>query len=146
VATVASDKITYLLAKKVVDFSADTSKIALMASGFVFNPATQMAYADISASELPTANGYTAGGATLAGVTVTQDDTNFRTVVSWNNVSWTASGGSIGPTPGAIIYDSTVTTPTASPIIGYIDFGGNQTQVSGGTATIANIAFRIRKP
>ena len=44
---------------------------------------------------------------------------------------------------GAIIFDDTVTTPTADPIIGYIDFGGEQTQADGGVATISSIKVRI---
>jgi hypothetical protein len=74
---------------------------------------------------------------------VTEDDTDDRTEVTWTNPSWTAAGGSIGPTPGAIIFDDTVTVPTADPIIGYIDFGGDQTQVDGGVATIANVEFDL---
>ena len=133
--TEASNKIKFLLAKKAIDFSADTFKIILMQSGFVFNKDTHEGYANVSASELGTGNGYTAGGFTLSGVTVTEDDTNDRCEVAWNNASWTASGGPIGPSPGAIIYDDTVTTPTADPVIGYIDFGGNQSQAGGGVAT-----------
>ena len=142
-ATEASNKIKFLLAKKAIDFSADTFKIILMQSGFVFNKDTHEGYANVSASELGTGNGYTAGGVTLSGVTVTEDDTNDRCEVAWNNASWTASGGPIGPSPGAIIYDDTVTTPTADPVIGYIDFGGNQSQADGGVATISNIKFRV---
>ena len=138
-----SNKIKYLLATKAIDFANDTFKIILMATGFTFDIDTHHGYADVSASELGTANGYTAGGNTLAGVAVTEDDTDDRTEVTWNNTTWTASGGSIGPTPGAIIYDDTVTSPTADPIVGYIDFGGDQTQSDGGVATIANIEFRI---
>ena len=142
-ATEASNKIKFLLVKKNVDFSADTFKIILMQSGFVFNKDTHEGYANVSANELGTGNGYTVGGATLAGVVVTEDDTNDRCDVAWNNATWTASGGTIGPTPGAIIFDDTPTTPTADPIVGYIDFGGNQSQADGGVATISNIKFRV---
>ena len=142
-ATSASNKIKYLLATGVIDFSNDTFKIILMQSGFTFNKDTHHGYADVSASELPTGNGYTAGGATLSGVAVTEDDTDDRTEITWNNASWTASTGAIGPSPGAIIYDDTVTTPTADPIVGYIDFGGDQTQADGGTATVSGIEVRL---
>jgi len=138
--TEPSNKIKYLLATKAIDFANDTFKIALMQTGFTFNKDTHHGYANISASELSTANGYTAGGNTLAGVAVTEDDTDDRTEVVWNNTTWTASGGSIGPTPGAIIYDDTVAD---DPIVGYIDFGGDQTQANGGAATISNIEVRL---
>lgn len=142
-ASTASNKIKYLLATKAIDFANDTFKIILMQTGFTFDKDTHHGYADVSANELATGNGYTAGGATLSGVAVTEDDTDDRTEITWNNATWTASGGSIGPSPGAIIYDDTVTTPTADPVVGYIDFGGDQTEADGGTATIANIEVRI---
>ncbi|MCK4525979.1 hypothetical protein KAW18_01305 [candidate division WOR-3 bacterium] len=114
-----------------------------MATGFTFNKDTHHGYADVSASELANGNGYSTGGNTLAGVAVTEDDTDDWTEVTWDNTSWTASGGAIGPSPGAIIYDDTPTSPQADPIIGYIDFGGDQTQADGGVASIANIEVRI---
>jgi len=138
-----TNKCLYLVAKKVIDFSADSFKIILMKSGFVFNRGTHHAYADVSANELSTGYGYTQNTKTLSGVTVTEDDTNNRCSVTWSNVTWTASGGSIGPTPGAIIFDDTVTTPIADPIVGYIDFGGEQTEADGGVATITGIEFRL---
>ncbi len=137
-ASQASNKIKYLLATKAINFASDTFKIILMATGFVFNRATHETYADVSASELATGNGYTAGGATLTGVAVTEDDTNHKAAITWSNPSWTASGGSIGPAAGAIIYDDTISSPVADPIVGYIDFGGDQIQVAGGAFTIAS--------
>lgn len=139
-ASTASNKIKYLLATKAIDFLNDSFKIILMQSGFVFNKDTHHQYSDVSASELSTGNGYTANSKTLAGVAVTEDDTDDRTEITWSNVTWTASGGSIGPTPGAIIFDDTVAN---DPIVGYIDFGGDQTQADGGTATISNVEVRI---
>lgn len=142
-ATEASNKLKFLLASKVIDFANDSFKIILMQSGFVFNKDTHHGYADVSGSELATGNGYIANSKTLSGVSVTENDTDDRCEITWSNVTWTASGGSIGPTPGAIIFDDTVSSPTADPIIGYIDFGGDQTQADGGTATISNIEVRI---
>jgi len=130
----------YLLCTKAIDFSGDTFKIILMQSGFTFDEDAHELYADVVASELSTGNGYTQGTKALAGVTVTKDETDERIEITWSNVTWTASGGSIGPTPGAIIYDDTVVD---DPIIGYLDFGGDQTQADGGTATISNIEFRL---
>ena len=142
-ATGPSNKIKYLLAIGAIDFSTDTFKMILMATGFVFNKDTHEGYADVLGSELPTGNGYTVGGKPLTGVAVVENDTDDRADITYNNVTWTASGGPIGPSPGAIIFDDTVTTPIADPILGYIDFGGDQTQADGGVATIANLAARI---
>lgn len=139
-ATEVSNKIKYLLATGAIDFANDSFKIILMQSGFTFNKDTHHQYSDVSASELGTGNGYTANSKTLAGVAVTEDDTDDRTEVTWSNVTWTASGGAIGPTPGAIIFDD---DHADDAIVGYIDFGGDQTQADGGVATISGIELRI---
>ena len=141
-ASTAANHVKYLIATKAINFLTDvTFKITLMNTGFTFNKDTHHGYADVSASELATGFGYIQNTKTLAGVAVTEDDITFdATRVTWNNVTWTAAAGSIGPTPGAIIFDDSV---AADPIIGYIDFGGDQTQVDGGIATIANLEFRI---
>ena len=117
-----------------------------MAEGFVFNRVSHQGYADVSEYELPTGNGYLQNTKVLTGVVVTENDTDNRTEISWNNASWAASGGSIGPVVGAIILDSTITTPVANAIVGYVDFGEAQTQADGGIATIANISFGSTPP
>lgn len=139
-ATEVSNRLKYLMASGSINFSSDSFKIILMQSGFTFNKDTHHAYADVSASELATGNGYTANTKTLGGETITEDDTDDRTEITWPNVTWTASGGPIGPTPGAIIFDD---TEASDSIVGYIDFGGDQTQADGGVATISNIELRI---
>lgn len=139
-ATAASNHIKYLLATKAIDFANDVFKIALMDTGFTYDKDTHAEWADVSGSELADGNGYSTGGNTLGGVAVAEDDTDDRAEVTWNNTTWTASGGVIGPTPGAIIRDNTVAN---EPIVGYIDFGGEKSQADGGTATVSNIEVRI---
>lgn len=136
-ATTLSNKCKYLLLKKIIDFSADTFKASLMSAGFVYNKATHQVYADVSASELATALGYTAGGATLAGVSVSQDDVLNAGKVTWSNPSWVATGGTLSAA-GMIIYNDTVAAPVAKPVIGYIDFATLQSTIDGGTFTVAN--------
>ena len=139
-ATKISQRILYLMATKAVDFANDSFIIILMQSGFVFNITTHKTYANVSASELGTAYGYTVKTKALTGVTVTQDDTLWQLRVTWANPQWTASGGAIGPVSGAIIIDDTVAN---DPIVEYIDFGGDNTEPDGGVFTIANIKFQI---
>jgi len=129
-----------LLLKMEIDFDVDTFKVILMQSGYVFNRATHEGYADVSSSELATAYGYTAAGETLSGATVSQDDTNNAGVVTWGNVSWNVSGGDLTAS-GAIIYDD---THSGKAIVGYIDFGGDQTTLNGGVATIANPKVQLK--
>jgi hypothetical protein len=120
----------------------DTFKIILMQSGFVFNPVTHLSYADVSASELPTANGYTAGGITLTGVALAYDATDDRVELSHANATFTASGGSLVAS-GAIIFDDTTDTGASDDysdvIVSYKDAGGDITAVDGTPIVITNI-------
>ena len=147
-ASEVGNKAKYCLSVGDIDFSSDSFKIILMDTGFSFNEDTDHQYSDVSGDELATGNGYTQDTKTLAGVSVTEDDTDDRVEITWNNVTWTASSGDIGPTPGAIIYDDTVTSSgtatTADPVIGFIDFGTTEiTQEDGGTLTLKNIQLNI---
>lgn len=121
-----------------IDMDANTFRIILMASGFVFNKDTHQNLSNISANELGAGNGYSTGGQVLAGVNVVKDDTNDRSRVTWNDVTWNASGGAIGPSPGAAIYKDTG-TPSTSTIVGYLDFGGDQTANDGAPFIVRNI-------
>lgn len=136
----APNHIKYLIACGSIGFLGDTFKIILMATGFVFDVDAHTKYADVVGSELPTLYGYTRGTKTLSGVTLAENDVDDQCNVTWDPVTWTAAGGSIGPTPGAIIYDDS--DPDDS-IVGYIDFGTEYTQVDGGTATLTDIEVRI---
>lgn len=122
---------------------SDTHKMILMATGFTFNIDTHDGYANISASELANGNGYTTGGATMSGLAIAVDDVNDRADATWSNVVWTASGGSIGPSPAAVIYDDTQTTPIADINLGDIAFGSDQTATDGGTFTVSTPTLRV---
>ena len=87
----------------------DVYKMILMKPGFVFDKANHHCYADVSASEMITAFGYTVGGSVLAGVSLTIDDVEERAELAWNNIQWTATGG-ILTISGAIIIDDTLNT------------------------------------
>ena len=90
--------------------------------------------------EIPTGNGYSQNGVLLTGQTVTEDDTNNRAEMTCNNIDFSASGGAVGPTPGVILYDDTVSEKT---IIGYLDFGGDQTIADGNKLRLQNVRIRI---
>jgi hypothetical protein len=136
----ASNKIKYLLATGAINFSTNSFKIILMVSGFVFNKDTHHAYANVIASELASGFGYLQGTKALAGVAVTEDDTNDICSVIWSNVTWTAAAGAIGPVSGAIIFDD---TEASDSIVGYIDFGGDLTQADGGVLTLSGVSVTI---
>ena len=85
---------------------------------------------DIS-GELSTANGYTSGGATVT-VTSSAQSSGLYTLIA-TDVTWTASGGSIGPFRYAVFYNDTATN---DELIGYIDYGYSITVASGQTFTL----------
>ena len=128
----------YKLLTAGINFSSNTFKARLMASGYVFNRLTHKKWADVSASELAGINGYTTGGVSLSGVAVTESDTYNKCTVTWNDPTWVASGGNIGPSAGLMIVDD---TDSDKCIVQYMPFSPEQTQPSGGTFTGHNVAF-----
>jgi hypothetical protein len=89
--------------------------------------------------ELATGNGYTQDTKVLASPVVTEDNVNHYTNCTFDDITWLASGGIIGPSPGAILYDDTTTENT---IIGYIDFDGDESRTAGLDLDIKNIELR----
>jgi hypothetical protein len=89
--------------------------------------------------ELATGNGYTQDSKTAGTTTVALDNNNNYANCTFPTVTWTASGGDIGPTPGAIIYDD---THASDVIVGYLDFGGDETRNDTETLDIQNGEIR----
>jgi hypothetical protein len=83
-------------------------------------------------ADLSTANGYTAGGASIGTITGSQTSGTFK-FVGGTDPAWTASGGSIGPFRYAVLYNDTSAT---KPLIGYWDYGSSITLASGNTFTV----------
>jgi hypothetical protein len=83
-------------------------------------------------ADLSTANGYTAGGATVGTITGSQTSGTFK-FVGGTDPAWTASGGSIGPFQYAVLYNSTSGT---LPLIGWWDYGTAITLTNGNTFTV----------
>ncbi len=128
------------LAKKKIDYSADTFKAILMKTTFTYDPDTDDTYSDVSSDELATGNGYTAGGQALTGVTVTRNNTLNSCEIRWDDATWTASGGSITH-GGAIIFDDTTTDDT---IIYHIS-SGTITVGSGASYSLDNVGVDIKQ-
>lgn len=139
-AGIIANNFRVLVANGSVDFDGNTFKAIAMKEGFVFNRTTHDLYADVSSYEVNNGYGYTTGGVTLSGIAIAQNDTDNRADITWNNITWTADGGDVGPIVGVCIYDDSI---TGDPIVGYLDFGGSYTVADGGTGTIANVKFRI---
>ena len=111
---------------KEVDFDSDTIKVALLSSSYTPNQDTHDYWDDVSAYEV-SGTGYTAGGATLANKSVTYNSSTNVTKFDADDVSWTSSTITARY---AVIYDATGTAST-SALIGYVDFGSDQSSSSG---------------
>jgi len=100
----------------------DTLKIALYTGNATLNESTT---AYTTSNEI-TGTGYTAGGATITGVTV--NSSGYTAYVSFNNPSWPSASFTAR---AALIYNSS----KANRSIAVLDFGSNKT-VSSNTFTI----------
>lgn len=88
-----------------VNLSSDTAKVALMAEGFSFDPASHDTYSDVSASELSAGDGYTAGGATLTVQSAwARDDVNDLASIQWADQVFETTGADWAGVDGAIFY------------------------------------------
>jgi hypothetical protein len=111
---------------KEVDFDTDTIKVALLSSSYTPNQDTDDYFNDVSTYEV-TGTGYTAGGATLASKTVGYTAGTNVTKFDAADVSWTSSTITARY---AVVYVATGTSST-SALIGYVDFGSDQSSSSG---------------
>lgn len=109
------------IANKVHNLGSDTLKVMLSNTAPV---ATNAVKADIT--EIAAGNGYTAGGTQATLVSSTQSSGTYT--LKLNNVTFTASVGSIGPFRYCVLYNS---TPVAGNLIGYYDYGTALTITAG---------------
>ena len=107
--------------------AGDTYKINLYTTLTFDATATTKAAAESGATQVSTAFGYTQDTKTLAGVATSVATTNDAKFDA-DDVTWSASGGSITASK-ALIYND---TDTNDPPVAYIDFDGSQ---SAGTGT-----------
>jgi hypothetical protein len=106
-----------------IDLNTDTFKVMLCTSSYT--PSKLHNRRDDITNEV-TGTGYSAGGATLANVTVTQDDTNDLAKfdaddVVWSNATITARY--------AVIYKSRGGAASADELVKVFDFGTDQSSV-----------------
>lgn len=112
---------------KEIDYDSDTIKVALLTSAYTPAQTTHDYYDDVVGSEV-SGTGYTAGGQTLASKTVTQDTANKVTIIDAADVTWASSTITARY---AVIYDDTPSTNATKPLLGYVDFGSDQSSSNG---------------
>ena len=113
---------------KEVDFDSDTIKVALLTSSYSPNQDTHDYFDDVNTYEVSGATGYTAGGITLSSKTSTYDSANNVIILDAADVTWSSSTITARY---AVVYDDSPATNGTKPLIGYVDFGSDQSSTNG---------------
>jgi len=117
-----------------------TFKAILMNTSFAFDRDAHATLADVTASQIATGSGYTQDNKELENVAVTEDDVNDRAQLTCDDITFTASGGDIGPFGAMIIYDD---TDANDAVVGCIDFDTDYTIVEDSSFTIEDIVINL---
>ena len=123
------------LANKEIDLDTDTIKVMLCTSAYTPNQDTHQ-YKSSVTNEI-TGTGYTAGGATLASVTVgyTTGTNTFKfdaADTQWATSTLTARY--------AVVYDASPGSDATRPLICYVDFGADVSTTAGPFDIVWNAA------
>lgn len=114
---------------KVHNLNADTLKILLTNTAPV---ATNAIRGDLT--ELSGGSGYSSGGTAVGSSAYSQSSGTAK--LTGNAVTFTASGGTIGPFRYAVLYNDTPTSP-ADPLIQWWDYGSSITLADTETFTVS---------
>ena len=112
---------------KEIDLDTDTIKVALLTSAYTPNQDVHDYFDDVVANEV-TGTGYTAGGATLTGKTVSYDAPTNTITFDADDVTLASSTITARY---AVVYDATPATNATRPLIGYVDFTSDQSSTNG---------------
>lgn len=123
-----------------IDWNTDTIKVALLNNTHVLDQDTDDFFSDVEPEEI-SGTGYTAGGMQLTTPTITYDTATDEVRLDADDTAWTTSTFTAR---FGIVYKDLGGVTTADPLIGYIDFGADQT-VSSGTFTITWAATGVMK-
>lgn len=116
------------VSEKVHNLASDTLKVGLTNTAPNATDATWSQITEISAG-----NGYSAGGSTATQSSSAQSSGTYKLVLA--DVTFSASGGSIGTFRYAVLYNDTPTSP-ADPLILHWDYGTNLTLTNGNSFTV----------
>ena len=112
---------------KEVDWDSDTIKVALVSSSYTPNQDTHDYWDDVVANEV-SGTGYTAGGATLGSKTATYDSATNVVILDAADTVWASSTITARY---AVIYDDAGATNAQKVLVGYVDFGSDQSSTNG---------------
>jgi hypothetical protein len=112
---------------KEIDWDSDTIKVALLNNTYTPDQDAHNYYDDVVAYEV-TGTGYTAGGITLANKTNTYNSATNVIILDADDVTWASSTITARY---AVVYDAQASTNATRPLIGYVDFGSDQSSSNG---------------
>ena len=112
---------------KEVDWDTDTIKVALLSNSYTPDQDAHNYFDDVSTYEV-TGTGYTTGGATLTNKTNTYSGASNTIVLDADDVTWSSSTITARY---AVLYDASPATNATKPLIGYVDFGSDQSSSNG---------------
>lgn len=115
------------LPEGVHNFQTATFKVALTNTAPV---ATNTQLSNIT--QVASGNGYTTGGNTASMTSSSQTSGTYKLVLA-NPVTWTASGGTVGPFRYAVLYNDSATN---DELIGWWDYGSSITLQIGETFAV----------
>ena len=112
---------------KEIDWDTDTIKVALLTNAYTPDQDSHNYLDDVVANEV-SGTGYTAGGYTLANKTNTYNSGSNVIVLDADDVTWSSSTITARY---AVVYDASPATNATRPLIGYVDFGSDQSSSNG---------------
>lgn len=115
-------KAAQAIATKQIDLINDDFKVMLVTSAYVPNNDNHGTKANVTGEA--SGAGYTSGGKSLTGKTLTQNAADNLWTWDADNLAWTAVTVTFRY---AVIYDDSV---ASKPLIAYVDFGSNQSASS----------------
>jgi hypothetical protein len=112
---------------KEIDWDTDTIKVALLTNAYTPDQDAHNYLDDVVANEV-SGTGYTAGGNTLANKTNSYNSATNVITLDADDTTWSSSTITARY---AVIYDATPATNATKPLIGYVDFGSDQSSSNG---------------
>ena len=110
-----------------IDLDTDTIKAALVTSSYTPDVDNHDFWDDVSANEVGASGTYSAGGATLANKTVTQDNTDNEGVFDADDFSFTSAT----ITARYVVFYKSTGTAGTSALICYDDLGSDKSSTLG---------------
>lgn len=112
---------------KEIDWDTDTIRVALLTNSYTPDQDAHNYFDDVASFEV-TGTGYTAGGNTLANKTNTYNSATNVIVLDADDTTWSSSTITARY---AVIYNASPATNATRPLIGYVDFGSDQSSSNG---------------